>query len=65
MRFLALIALTFSGVMITLLNALQQFTPLISLLGSLLALAGGYYALRLKRLEYLEAKRRLRPPSIH
>jgi len=61
-RFLALIALTFSGVLITLLNAAQQFAPVISLLGSLLALGGGWYAFRMKRLEYLDAKRRARFP---
>lgn len=62
MRFASLLALTFSGVGITLLNAVEQFTPLISLIGSLLALAGGWYAFRLKRLEYLDAQRRQRPP---
>jgi hypothetical protein len=64
MRFLALLTLTFSGVLITLLNAVERFTPLISLIGSLLALAGGWYAFRLKRLEYLNAKRRDRPPWV-
>lgn len=63
MRFLASIAVSFSGVLITLLNAAQHFAPLVSLLGSLLALAGGYYAFRLKRLEWDEAKRRRESPQ--
>lgn len=62
MRFASLLALTFSGVLITLLNAAQKFAPVVSLLGSLLALAGGWYAFRLKRLEYLNARRRQCPP---
>lgn len=63
MRFIASIAISLSGVLITLLNAAQHFTSVISLIGSLLALAGGYYAFRIKRLEWLEAKARLDSPK--
>lgn len=58
MRFVASLVVSFSGLIITLLNAAQHFTSVISLVGSLLALAGGFYAFRIKRLEWLEAKRR-------
>jgi hypothetical protein len=58
MRFVASLAVSFSGLLITLLNAAQHFTAVISLIGSLLALAGGWYAFRIKRLEWLETQER-------
>lgn len=63
MRFFASVVVSFSGLLITLLNAAQQFTSVISLVGSLLALAGGYYAFRIKRLEWLEARARHDSPK--
>lgn len=58
MRFFASVAVSFSGLLITLLNAAQHFTAVVSLIGSLLALAGGWYAFRIKRLEWLETQER-------